>query len=129
MIRIASEAGPIKETIERVMREQMGRGLPSTGLPAGDGASSDGGRGLGARLGRIMRNGNQPAAEPDGAPAPAEQPKRKFSLSNVKSFSFSGPLSFQVGLVKDPVAATADVTAQMSFTGGDWKLTGLVPRP
>jgi Protein of unknown function (DUF2939) len=128
MIRIASEAGPIKETIERVMREQMGRGLPAAGLPAGDGAAgADGGRGLGARLGRIMRGGNQPA-ESDSPAAPAEQPKRKFSLANIKSFAFNGPLSFQVGLAKDPAAGAPDVTAQMSFTGGDWKLTGLVPR-
>jgi Protein of unknown function (DUF2939) len=134
MIRIASEAGPIKDTIERIMREQIGRGMPANGGAAVDAGGADKlPQGLGGMLGRVLKGSNQPAApEPDAAPAPsASQPKQapRFSLSNVKSFAFAGPLSFSVGVAKDPATPDADVTAQMSFTGGDWKVTGLLPRP
>ncbi len=135
MIRIASEAGPIKESIERIMREQLGRAIPG-GSTAPGGASADTGatsmpaQGLGNLFGKVLKGGainDQPAAATEPAPTPAA-PKRTFSLSNVKSFAFNGPLSFKVGVAKDPATADADVTAEMSFTGGDWKVTGLVPR-
>jgi Protein of unknown function (DUF2939) len=132
IIRIASEAGPVKETIERIMREQIGRGLPANGNAPADAAGGAAvPQGLGGLLGRALKGGNQPAAvEPAPAPAAAGQTNTapRFSLANVKSFAFNGPLMFSVGVAKDPATPDADVTAQMSFTGGDWKVTGLVPR-
>ena len=144
IIRIASEAGPIKESFERIMREQMGRSIPGGAVNAGGDTSQAAGggqSGLGGMLGRVLNNraatGNQPGAvEPKvGEPKPGEveqppQPtKRTYSYANIKSFAFNGPLSFRVGVAKDPATPDADVTAEMSFTGGDWKVTGLVPRP
>jgi Protein of unknown function (DUF2939) len=130
IIRIASEAGPLKATIERIMREQLGRGLPQGGIPTGEtGQPIPLPQGLGGLLGKVVKPSGGPTpvpAEPTASTPPA--PPRKFSMANVRSFSFSGPLSFQVGLVKEPGTPEPDVTAQMSFTGGDWKITGLVPR-
>jgi Protein of unknown function (DUF2939) len=132
IIRIATEAGPMKESFERIMRDQMGRGLPAVGAGA-DGTPAPQ-QGLGGLLGKALQIAKPPAtqsadATPAGTPAPASDgTKPKFSLSNIKSFSFAGPLSFQVGVAKNPAAAEADVTAQMSFTGGDWKITSLIPR-
>ncbi len=133
MIRIASEAGPVKDTVERIMREQIGRGLPSSGGASLGGAAGAGSTAvLGGLLGRTLGSANSaPAAAAEQASAPASTapaPKRSFSVANIKSFGFAGPFSFHVGVAKDPAAPDADITAQMSFTGGDWKLTGLVPR-
>lgn len=48
-----------------------------------------------------------------------------YGLGNVKQFSFSGPLGFELGVAKDPAATKADVVAGMSFKDMDWKLTSL----
>lgn len=53
--------------------------------------------------------------------------KVKYGLDNIKSFSFNGPFSFEVGFAKSPAAKKADVVAGMSFVDMDWKLSKLVP--
>ncbi len=63
------------------------------------------------------------AAARDGA---GDRPK--YGLGNIKSVGLNGPLGFNVGVAKDAAAKDADLTAGMSFTGGDWKLTSIVPR-
>jgi Protein of unknown function (DUF2939) len=128
MIRIASEAGPIKETIERILREQIGRGTPSAQSQVDGGDVQQLPRGLGGLLGRVIKGKSADPGEVAPEAANDKPAAPRFSLSNIKGFGFNGPLSFQVGLAKDPAASEADVTAEMSFTGGDWKLTGLRPR-
>lgn len=60
---------------------------------------------------------------------PTEKGKRAaYGLDNIKSFTFTGPLSFEVGLSKRPNARKADITAGMGFVDNDWKLNKLVPR-
>ncbi len=51
-----------------------------------------------------------------------------YGLDNIKSFTLTGPLSFEVGLSKRPNARKADITAGMGFIDNDWKLNKLVPR-
>ena len=138
IIRIASEAGPLKESFERIMREQMGRTIPGGVANVGGDTSqaSNGGQsGMGGMFGRVLGNraaaGNQPgAAEPKAGEAepPTQPTKRAYSYANIKSFAPNGPLSFRVGVAKDPATPDADITVEMSFTGGDWRVTGLVPR-
>ncbi len=129
LTRIAADGGTVKESFDRIMREQLGRGMPGM---AGGGDSRQ--AGLRELLGKVVKSpGSQSRpvdAEPPSAPGPQGQVlgKREFSLSNVKSFSLNGPLSFRVGVAKEAGATEADVTAEMSFTGADWKITGLVPR-
>ncbi len=38
-----------------------------------------------------------------------------------------GRSAWSVGVAKDPGARRPDLTAEMSFIDGDWKLTGLIP--
>lgn len=135
VIRIAAEGGTIKESLERIMREQIGRGLPAEGSSAEQPQAS---KGLGGLLGKVLKGGDTPAAsqtqtiEPIPAAgqqqAQAVQEKRRYSISNVKSFAIAGPLSFRIGVAKDPAASESDVTAEMAFSNGDWKIVGLVPR-
>jgi hypothetical protein len=133
IVRIASEAGPIKEAIDRIMREQMARAVPGGEITNASGDTGGGPLrpGLGGLLGKALKGGDQTAKPaPAAEPVPAAKPiANKFSLTNIKSFAFTSPLSFQVGVAKDPATPDADVTVQMSFIGGDWKVTGLVPRP
>ncbi|MEQ1612700.1 MAG: DUF2939 domain-containing protein [Hyphomicrobiaceae bacterium] len=136
VIRIAAEGGSVKESLDRIMREQIGRGVPGGGAPA-EGAADPRpqSKGLGGLLGKVLKDGAGPMTNdqrsPDALPSPtptAPATERKYSLSNIKSFTIDGPLSFRVGVAKDPAATVPDVTAEMAFTGGDWKVVGLVPR-
>ena len=56
-------------------------------------------------------------------------PRQKFGFRNVKRLAFTGPLAFEIGVARDTAAASPDLTAQLGFTGFDWKLVGLTPRP
>jgi hypothetical protein len=146
VMRIANEGGSVKEALEKIMREQLGR----NGLPAGGGASGGGmpslpgglggllggsGGAVGDLLGKVGRP-KSPVRDvtEEAKPAPAADPasgdkaKAKFSLANIKTFRLSGPFRYVVGVAKDPAATEADVTAEITFTGGDWKVTGLVPK-
>jgi Protein of unknown function (DUF2939) len=149
VMRMANEGGNFKDNLEKIIREQLGRsGLPSaggsgSGLPTGLPAGIPGGLGgvmggaMGDLLGKVGRPKSpvrdvtneeaKPAPENSPAADPAKTPA-KLSLANIKTFRLNGPFSYVVGVAKDPAATEADVTAEMSFTGGDWKVTGLVPK-
>jgi hypothetical protein len=126
IIRLASEAGPIREGIDRVVREQLGRRAAGSAGGSEPASPQAGGQGLGGLLGKVLKRGDQqPAAAEPAAPTPTQ---RTYSLENIKSLSLNGPLSFRIGIAKDPAATEPDITAEMSFTGFDWKLTGLIPK-
>jgi Protein of unknown function (DUF2939) len=148
VMRIATEGGSFKENLEKIMREQLGRsGLPTAGGGSAGGATVPGlpgglpggvGSAMGDLLGKIGRpkspvrdvTNEEPKTAPVAETAPGDQTKAsaKFSLANIKTFKLNGPFSYVVGVAKDPAATEADVTAEISFTGGDWKITGLVPK-
>lgn len=103
------------------------------------------------RDGRAEGSGNQtrPADEPGdakaadrlGAQAGAENPaiasatgddgrqRRKLGIRSIRRIAFSGPLEVEVGIARNPQSTEADIVARLGFTGFDWKLVGLVPRP
>lgn len=127
IIRIASEAGSIRESVDRMMRRPG----------ATDGGDPSARPGLGGLLGKVLKRPEGQAGAPEtppvaSLPVPASpQPaaaRPRYGLANIKSFAFNGPLSFRLGVAKKADATDSDVTAEMSFTGFDWKLTGLVPR-
>ena len=64
----------------------------------------------------------------DDKTAAAPKPREKFGPGNIKRFAFTGPLGFEIGVAKDKAATVPDITAQLGFTGFDWKLVGLVPK-
>jgi hypothetical protein len=131
VIRIANDQGTFKERIERVLREQLGKvgNLPVSSR--GDGGAIPGVR-LPAGVGQLGLPGLQSPVTSSAPAAPstptATQPRREFGISNIKSFAFSGPLSFEVGLAKEAAATSPDIVARMGFSGLDWRLNGLVPK-
>lgn len=142
IIRVYREGDKAKDAIARIVAEQMGKS--GGGLGAVLGGLSGGAGGAAGSAGALDKLGglfggkkspvrdvtNEPAPPAPGAAAPAAAPQSppSYGLGNIKSFGFDGPLKMRAGVAKDPAAAVADVTAELSFTGTDWKLTGLVPR-
>ena len=108
MVRITSEGGPLKDSVERMLRDQMSRGAEiagKTGLPR-----------IGAgKGGTVIRT------VPSGEPTPAP----RYGLGNIKHLGMVGPFRFAVGVAKNAAALEADVIVEMSFTGTDWKVTAV----
>lgn len=147
LIRIVHDGRSWKESIDAILREQIK--LPGLGAGGGDPASRAGGMkmpggfelpgGLGGLADKMGINAGKaleglnsagkgsapptPAPTAGGSPAPAS-----FGLGNIKRFAFLGPLAFEVGVAKDASATAPDVTAQMAFTGFDWRVVQVVPR-
>jgi hypothetical protein len=111
LVRIASEGGQLKESVERLLHDQI------IGVDASAGRTDPGSSGVGNR-GPVIRT---IAPEQDRS-APS------YGLGNVKSFSMLGPLRFEIGVAKYATAPQADFTAELSFTGTDWKLTAVKPQ-
>lgn len=155
ILRIYREGGAARDAIRRILAEEMEKpgsalgGLGGLGGlignrgaasgEAGSAAGRAGGLDVGGmldRLGGAAGGGSRSpvrdiAAEPavtqtPGAATPAGQ--TGYGLGNIKSIGFNGPLSIVMGLARDAAATDAEVTVEMSFTGLDWRLTGLAPR-
>ena len=135
ILRVYREGADYKATLSQIIGEKTG-GAALGGL-AGAGSGAKGG--LGDLLGNVSKAlgatgidpGKALGAKPPaaGAPTPAATgAKRQYSLANIKSFSMSGPLGFSVGIARDPAATEPDVTADLAFRGGDWKIVGLTPK-
>ena len=111
LIRITSEGGQLKESVERILRDHI------TG--AGDSArSADPGTSGVGKGGPVIRT----IAPEEERPAP------RYGLRNIKSFGMLSPLRFEIGVAKYATANEPDLTAELSFTGTDWKLTAVKPR-
>lgn len=145
LIRVVTDGGSLKQNAERILTEQIGKiGLPGLGGGAGGGVRLPGGMqlppGLGDIAGKMGLPGipgmpgagsGAPKAEPApaaSAPAAASGEPAKFGLGNIKKFSFLGPLAFEIGVAKDATASEADVTVEMRFVGGDWRVVAVRPR-
>ncbi len=148
VIRIAHDGSNIAASVEKIFGDAAGQmgaivggGASGGAATAGGGvggiisqavggaAAGAGGGDLTDILGKALGGGKTPV---EAAPAPAATtsptaPTRSFGLGNIKGFGFDGPLSFYASVAKDASATKADGTVGMSFTGGDWKLTRVVP--
>jgi hypothetical protein len=83
---------------------------------------------LGDLAGKIGIGGKKPESAPaPKAAAPAAAPP-SYGLDNLKVFNIVGPLAFEIGVAKDKAATEPDVTAEMRFTGLDWRVTAVRPR-
>jgi hypothetical protein len=111
LIRITSEGGQIRDGVERMLRDQIIGGGDISGRL---GAASSG---VGKQS-PVVRT----LASEEQAPAPS------YGLGNVKSFAMLGLVRFEIGIAKYASAKEADLTAELSFTGTDWKLTAVRPR-
>ena len=133
VIRMIREGRDMRQSIEKVLLEQLGR------QPGQEAGASAGGRlpgGLGDILGQRRSGGASPerqaeskGPQPGQTPPPAQAPApRKMTLSNIKRYAIDGPLAFTIGVARDPAATEPDLTAQLRFVGGDWKVVSLIPR-
>jgi len=111
LIRIASEGGQLNDSVERMLRDQI------IGIGDGAGKTRAGGTAVG-KQGPVVRT----------VAAEEQTPVRSYGLRNVKSFGMLGPLRFEIGVAKHAAAKEADLTAELSFTGTDWKVTAVKPR-
>jgi hypothetical protein len=91
---------------------------------------------VGAVRGALSKKGgaaDNPIAD-KGAETPAAQPsappraRRRLGLANIKRITPHGPLSYSLGIARDPETTEPDVTATLAFTGGDWKVVAIAPR-
>lgn len=152
LIRVVNDGGTIKENAERILNEQIAKiGLPGLGGIPGVGGGGTGGAGglklpggiqlpggLGEIAGKVgipgLGGGGAAKSEPPhgsaaGGPAPSgASAPASYGLSNIKRFSFLGPLAFEVGVAKDAAATAPDVVVEMRFVGGDWRVVAVKPR-
>jgi Protein of unknown function (DUF2939) len=145
IIRIANEGGDIAASVEKALSEAAGQvkgasgstGATSTDVPSRTGGVAGifgqavGGADVAGMAGKVLggaaKPSSSPATEPVAKTEPVAASKRAFGLGNIKGFSMAGPLSFNLAIARDAAQPKADATIGMSFTGGDWKLTRIVP--
>jgi hypothetical protein len=145
LIRVHERGGNLKEAIDSIVAERAlttdGLGGLISGLQVGDGVEAGDNVELGslkqiaeklgvdpgAALGGLF--GKKAEAPPSPPPTPVElkMSAPRYGLENIKHFGVTGPLGVSVGVARDPRARKPDLTAEMGFIDGDWKLTGLVP--
>ena len=139
VLRIHREGGNYKATLAKIIAEKAGSGLGALGGEdaaglgrvigrlgrAAEAAGFDPGKALGGLLGN---KGPAPAPAPDSGDGAAAAPRKSFGLANIKRFAMNGPLGYSVGIARDAASSEPDVTADIAFTGGDWKVVGIRPR-
>ena len=91
------------------------------------GAGGNGGTGFrlpgsqGAQTGEAGRSPVPGSGQGDGA-------RQRLGLRNIKSYRLTGPLAIAVGVARDAAAAAPEVTVEMAFVDGGWKVVGIVPQ-
>jgi hypothetical protein len=141
LIRIHASGSTLKEALDGLVADRASK---SEGL-GGFLITSPGESGSGNKLDEIagkfgidtkkVFGGVASDSAPPPAPAPEDvlaakgggKPKPQYGIGNIKQFSLSGPLGLTVAVARDPAARKPDLTAEMTFIDGGWKLTGLVP--
>lgn len=121
VIMLSRDPGTLADVISRTVAEQVAKitGKAST-LGTSGGAS--------AASGAPGANPGNGGTAPQKAVSAEKDPVWLIGLSNIRYISPRDPLSFAVGLSRDPAATKPDVVAEMGFVNFDWKLTGLVPK-
>jgi hypothetical protein len=140
MIRIHASGRSLKEALDGLVLERASQtqGIGG-GLMIVSGDTNAEGRSrieeIAGALGIDSKTALGGAAAEDAASgaAPSEVlparsgPLPKYGLGNIKHFSLTGPLGLSIGVSRDAGGRKPELTADLSFTGGSWKLTGLAP--
>jgi hypothetical protein len=136
LLLVLSEGGPLKGSVERMLRDQMGRADapkrvgPVTTLGPGQGAAKSGAGSAtpaAPKRGPVVRT----VSSEDSKSGPESEPESDtvYGLRNIKSFTAIGPFRYEFGLAKSRRASSPDVLADLSFTGLGWKITAIKPAP
>lgn len=134
LIRIHLSGKSLKEALDGVVLEQAAATQGTGGIMILSGGESEATRSriaeiagaLGIDAGKALEGAG---GGKDAAPAveSAAAPRPKYGLGNIKHFSLTGPLGLSVGVARNAAAQKPELTAEMRFTGGTWKLVALVP--
>lgn len=144
LIRIHASGKSLKETLDGLVMERASAAQGLGGFtivpkdqPEGSGSRSKleeiaGQLGIDTSKvfgGTVAKEGGAAVVAPAVAPPAKSESsaKPKYGLGNIKHFSFNGPLGLSVGVARDAKARKPDLTADMTFVDGTWKLTGLAP--
>lgn len=143
LIRIHASGKSFKEALDSLVLERAGQAdgfggflvVPQDGQPGGAKSKLEEIAGsYGVDLTKVLggagvKEGAEQAAEPSTTlPALGESRARpKYGLGNIKHFSLTGPLGLSIGVARDPGARKPELTADLTFVDGTWKLTGLAP--
>lgn len=139
LIRIHASGKSFKEALDGMVLERAGKGEGGGGLTivSGDGSSGTRSRleeiagALGIDADKALGGlGAKTATEPDAVvpPLPAKGSGRtgpKYGIGNIKHVSLAGPLGLSIGVARDAGARKPELTADLTFVDGTWKLTGL----
>lgn len=143
LIRIHASGKSLKEALDAMVLDRASgtQGLGGFTIVSKDQEQGDGARSrleeiagaLGIDTGKVLGGAGVTAGEAAvrepaellPLKAPADRPK--YGIGNIKHFTFSGPLGLSVGIARDPKARKPELTADLTFVDGSWKLTGLVP--
>lgn len=143
LIRLHATGKSLKDALEAVVMERASgaqglggfsivsqeQGAGGAGQPSLDEIA----RSFGIDTGKVLGTGTSAAAVDATSGEPAalltvKGGKRPdYGLGNIKHFTFSGPLGLSFGIARDPKARKPELTADLTFVDGSWKLTGLVP--
>lgn len=141
LIRIHASGRTLKEALQGLVieRASASEGLGGLMIVSGDNADNGQRSGLedvaaslgidvGKALGGLTGAGAaREASAAKAAPEKASGPLPRYGVDNIKHVSVVGPLALSIGVARDPKARKPDVTAELGFVNGSWKLTGLVP--
>ncbi|HEX2841502.1 DUF2939 domain-containing protein [Hyphomicrobium sp.] len=142
MIRIHASGKTLKEALESLVLERAGQAegfggflvVPQDqqgGQPSKlDEIASSYGIDLKKVVGAAGAKEGVAQAEAPQSVLPALNEMRagpKYGLGNIKHFSLAGPFGLTIGVSRDANARKPELTADLTFVDGTWKLTGLVP--
>ncbi|WP_295559562.1 DUF2939 domain-containing protein [uncultured Hyphomicrobium sp.] len=141
LIRIHASGKSFKEALDGIVLERTSKAQGLGGLMIVPTDQSEGARSqiedIAGKLGidtskvfggAVRKDTDAAAHEPVAEVLPAKgSEKPKYGIGNIKHFSFNGPLGLSVGVARDAAAKKPELTADLSFVDGSWKLTGLVP--
>lgn len=143
LIRIHVSGRSLKEVLDAMVVERASAAQGSSGLGIVSREGADGAAqsrleeiagALGVDTGRVLGGGASGAARETAAREPVELlpvkapgDRPKYGLGNIKHFTFTGPLGLSVGVARDPKVRKPELTADLTFVDGSWKLTGLTP--
>ncbi len=145
LIRIHASGRTFKEALDGLVLERAGeaQGLAGNGLTIVSESDAGSNRkslreiagALGIDTKKALSGEDRDAAVQDSAAGGEDRlPLKsgrvaKYGVRNVKHVALDGPLGLSVGFARDADARAPELTAELSFVAGTWKLTGLVPAP
>jgi hypothetical protein len=134
LVLVVSEAGPLKDGVERMLRDEMGRGGaprrvgPVTTLSPGQAAAKQAaGIPPPPKRGPVVRTISSEEPQPGSGAEAAAASEPGYGFRNIKSFSVLGPFRYEIGLAKSRAAKEPEVLAELGFTLFGWKITAVRP--